>query len=1027
MLNSQQIKAIDTIEGPVLVVAGPGTGKTKILTERVANILKKTDAYPDNILCITFTETAAVNMRRRLVQRIGPVGHRVHISTFHSFCNQIINERPAVFQKQKQLRQIDDLTQKRILDTILLKFPQDLLPHGHLFSNSDKTFYRPYLKTLIESLKKDAISPSDAIEKASKILEEARKNPIVSTRDQTKFTEKHNKELKKKEKFIEAMYVYKMYDDTLKAEGYYDYNDMILWVIEAFEKDEELLRDYQEKYQYILVDEYQDTSGSQNKLLFLLGKNHPENRPNIFVVGDDDQSIFRFQGANVWNLLEFQQKFNPEVITVDINYRSNQRILEIADNLINHNRERLTNHIPNIKKKLKSGRYVEDGGAHIVEVVDDETEVLFVVEKIKELIKQGTPPDEIAVLYRNHDHANQLIESLVKHKVPINLQRGRNALDEPLINGFVSLLRVVRAKYSPDFDSIFLKAISQPYFEIDPLEIFRISISTSKKDYDRKSQKTYTIYERLAQNDPKLPLGFNESKRLREVIRKISEWRKFSYNNIAFLVAQKIAEESGFLKYVFEMNNSISLEDLSSVQSFFDFIKVRNILNKNMTLDNLVEDIDEMIESGLAIEERNLNTDKPGVNLMTIHSSKGLEFDVVFIIRTTSDVWKEKNVSNAISIPSEFLNYQRTYEGDDFEEIRRLFFVGITRAKKSIYFTYAKVYRDYEEEKSSVPAQFLFEVNTELLKKVEINEIPKITVETVKMSLQPVPRDEFKLQEEEFLRSLLRNYKLTPTDLNEYLKCPLNFKMNQIYKVPSINYKDSLYSILGTAVHKGLEKAFERGGNWLEVAKQEFENKLLDELLLKSDFEQLKKIGFDMIERFFDSGENFANTFVVEKFIGYDNSVLIQTENFKSIPICGKIDRIDLINVSGSTSLVKVIDYKASSKKSINAILGKTKSQNDKSLMRQMVFYKLLCENSPFFLIKGKKVKVLEAEFIFLKNSIDRVSFSITDEMVYETIQDIESAFSGIMDLDFNGSDKHPLCGDCEWCKTKKNNNICNT
>jgi DNA helicase-2/ATP-dependent DNA helicase PcrA len=1020
-LNSQQLKAINTIEGPVLVVAGPGTGKTKILTERIAKILELTDANPENILCITYTETGASNMKKRLVDQIGPTGYKVRIATFHAFCNEIINERSDIFQKQKQLIQIDALTQKRILDKILHEFPLDTFSHAHLFRNNQKTFYAEPLARLIENLKKDGIIPTEAIAKMQTIIANAVQNPTLakSGKNAGKPSAEYIKNLEKLEKFLEALTIYKLYDEALTLAGYYDYNDMILWVIDAFEKNENLLRDYQERYQYILVDEYQDTSGSQNKLLFLLGKDHPENKPNIFVVGDDDQSIFKFQGANVTNLLDFKNTFDAEVITVDINYRSTQRILDIAGSLIDNNNERLTKQIPNLEKKLKSGREVADQMAYVVELLDDESEILFVTEKIKELIQKGVDASKIAVLYRNHSHADKLIEFLLKNKIPINLQRGRNALDEPLINGFINLLRVVNAKFSPDYDAIFFKAISQPYFEINPIELYKLSIDLYKNKFQNKLEKVTTVYEKIIESiDLTLDFDIDKLSKIQKAVFQISQWKSLSQIYPAFLTIQTIAEESGFLKYIFGKNNSVSLEDLSSIQSIFDFVRDRNDINKTLNLAELLDDIDEMLEAGISIEERNLNTAKKGVNLMTVHSSKGLEFEIVFMIRTTEDVWKEKRNSTKISIPDEFLEFQKT--ADNLEELRRLFFVGITRAEQGIFFTSAKIYREGNTEKSTAPAPFLYEIDRTLIKQINVEELPTTTKDTVMLNLLPVKQIKVSDNEMLYLKSLIEGYRLSASDLKAYLKCPLEFKMTRLYKIPVGNYKGSLHMTLGLAIHAGLESSFKNHGDKLYLANTAFENYLKKQLLLKDDFEQLRNNGYEIITKFFESGENFHTTHIVEKFFGYETTQIIKTKNFDDIMIIGKIDRIDIVDASGPIALVKVVDYKTGSDKSLNHILAQT-AEKDRSYIQQMVFYKLLCETSPIFYINNKKVKVQEAEFMFLKDGVKKVSFQFDDEMIQSVLDDIDSCISGIRSLDFHGSEQHPLCGECEWCSNNFN------
>src|ERR1700756_661011 len=357
-LNPEQRSAVDQMEGPVLVVAGPGTGKTQILAARIGKILLETDANAHEILCLTYTDAGAVAMRKRLFEFIGPDAYRVNIYTFHAFCNEVIQENLEYFGKLN-LEPISELDSAMLFRELVDEFPND-----HLLKRftGDVYFDAPRLQRLFSTMKSESWNIG-IIEKAVReYLDDLpnreeyiykRANPAKGIKigdPKQKDIDAVNESM---QKLLAALREYENYDAKMKSRGWYDYDDMIMWVLRAFRENEDILRQYQERYQYILVDEFQDTSGSQNELLkFLL--NYWET-PNVFVVGDDDQSIFKFQGANMKNILDFANDYSKTLKTVVLkhNYRSNQLILDVSKALIENNRERLTAQLE-LDKNLES-------------------------------------------------------------------------------------------------------------------------------------------------------------------------------------------------------------------------------------------------------------------------------------------------------------------------------------------------------------------------------------------------------------------------------------------------------------------------------------------------------------------------------------------------------------------------------------------------------------------------------------------------------------------------------------------------
>ena len=356
-LNEQQRLAVNNIEGPVMVIAGPGTGKTQILASRVGKILLETDVLPENILCLTYTDAGVVAMRKRLLQLIGPDAYKVNIYTFHAFCNDVIQENLFLFEKTS-LDPISELERIELFKQLIDSFPKN---HPLKRYRGDVYYEIRNLDKLFSAMKREGWTPDFISRKINEYLADLpNRDEFVYKRKYKEFNagdlkkDKIEEEKERMEKLRAAVNEFDRFQEMMKKKKRYDFDDMINWVIKAFEENKNLLTNYQERFQYILVDEYQDTSGTQNRLVELLISYW--NKPNIFVVGDDDQSIYRFQGANVENMLGFVNSYQNDLFTVVLteNYRSTQAIIDASKALINRNEERLVKQIPNLSKELRS-------------------------------------------------------------------------------------------------------------------------------------------------------------------------------------------------------------------------------------------------------------------------------------------------------------------------------------------------------------------------------------------------------------------------------------------------------------------------------------------------------------------------------------------------------------------------------------------------------------------------------------------------------------------------------------------------
>ncbi len=508
-LNKEQKKAVDAIDGPVLVVAGPGSGKTEILSLRVGQILQKTDVAPSNILCLTFTDSASINMRKRLSEIISRDAYRVAIHTFHSFGTEVIDKNPEFFFSGANFIPADELAQLDIIETTLKEFDHDnplrsqhpeqgfvyakalVQAIGHLkkagltpdefraileHSKKEQEYANPFLAEVFdERLSKKSFNTilkliqkfesyrsepfpvnyfkpwtSQMAHSLKRALDESEElgkaTPLSAWK--TKYTKKDEdgKRVHKDSINLEKMHalsdVYEKYREEMFARGFYDFDDMLLETIQAIEKNDRLRYDLQEQFQYILVDEFQDTNDAQVRLLHAITNAEVnEGRPNIMAVGDDDQAIYKFQGAEISNILDFKGAYRePEIVTMTQNYRSTQDILDVARKIIKKGEERLENILPEMEKKLVASNSNIDKGDITHKTFETAAhEFSYVAGEVKRLIDEGKEPNDIAIISRTHKKLEESVAYLNNVGVPVNYERQQNVLEEPHVHQLIML------------------------------------------------------------------------------------------------------------------------------------------------------------------------------------------------------------------------------------------------------------------------------------------------------------------------------------------------------------------------------------------------------------------------------------------------------------------------------------------------------------------------------------------------------------------------------------------------------------
>jgi len=1023
-LNPEQKIAVDTIEGPVMVIAGAGTGKTQTIALRIGKILQETQVNPSNILCLTFTENAALNMRERLLNLIGPSSYSVRIATFHAFCNSVIKDHPEYFLKSTvESEAIDDITQIEIVRSLIDKF----LSESPLKNLNFTYFYQKDIISTLSTLKKENISParfeelikyaadfvtlsSPVVDKLQSIratpktatdittlisllISNSKINPLYQVRLQYFLTLYQSEastlsELKKNVKdFIENLnsslpklrdlsILYKSYQKTLLDRGLYDYEDMILWVILALQTQPELLSQYQELYQYLLVDEFQDTNSAQMEILNLLTKN--QTNPNLFVVGDDDQSIYRFQGASVENVYSFYQKYqqNLKLIVLKNNYRSHQLILDSSEDVINHNQSRITQYIGNLDKSLKSVSTYDPDPINLFAANSNVEENYWVSNKIKKLVDSGITPKNIAILYRNNADINDLVPFLSHHHLHYLRSDAINILETPEIQQLLTLLKYLA---SPDDSTILFHVLSFNFINLSSLNLYKLFNSLKKDNLSLSN----AIFDQDFLKKQKFTKIF--IKRLKNFTLRVVKVEKSSKNLPADELFNLIIRKFNYLPYILKTGNFSLIKQLNTLYSHLK----QSLLTEKTDLFTWVKKLDLLFENNIPLNSSALISEiDESLRLMTVHKAKGLEFEHVFLIKVLSGKWDNSSSRSLIKLPLGILRYD-VAAAANLEEDRRLFYVALTRAKKQIYISYS---RFNDSRREQLASQFISEINPKLIEKIPSD------LSTEKESLLTLFHPSTPALQSTNLSSYLQNYLSTSyrfniTHLNSYLKCPLCFFFKTILHLP---YPKTKSLSFGTSVHGALAyltQVYKNENKLIPLDKflLIFDFNLKRENLSTQDFRDLLSHGHQVLTDYY---ENYKSEFNGHCFTEHDfKSYNIRMDD---IPLTGKIDKIEFL----SGSEVNVVDYKT----------GKPDSKYQElspegDYFRQLVFYKLLCTEAkafPYEVVSGT-IDFIEKNN---KNLFVRKNYSLTASDVTKLKSQITQVFSKIKSLDFTPDSK---------------------
>ena len=971
-LNRQQEEAIKHEKGPLLIVAGAGTGKTTVIVQRLLHLIKSKKAMPSQILALTFTEKAAEEMQERVDVAL-PLGYtNMWISTFHGFCDRVLRDEALAVGLTTDYSLLTKVEAIQFISKNIYELDLDYFrPVGSPFKFIDG------LITHFSRLQDEDITPTDYLDWVRL------KNQELKCNNKTKISEEEKMEIAKWQELSRA---YKKYEELKAKNGYFDFGDLITKTLLLFRKRPNVLRDYQEKFKYVLIDEFQDTNYAQFELAVLLaGKN-----ANITVVADDDQSIYRFRGASVSNVIQFREKYpKAKCVVLTQNYRSCQKILDSAYRLIQFNNPNRLEVKEKIQKKLISSRGKE-GEIEFLHETTVEKEAERVVDKILDHIKKENRSwGDFAVLVRANSHADPFISAFKQNDIPYQFFGPNRLFTQPEVIDLVSYLKVL----TDQSDSLALyRLLSMSELDIPPSELAKINTFAKRKNK--------SLFEALEKLD-EIGVGEETSQKIKKILSVMQSHMGDLKSASSGKILYEFLTDLEIMPLYIEPETEELQRRSANLGALFEKIKRYESAHVGCSVFEVVDwmELASQLGESSHLLENDYRFDDV-VNILTIHSSKGLEFPIVFMVNLVNLRFPSVERKDQIPVPEKILKEVLPTGDIHIQEERRLFYVGMTRARDKLYFTAA----DYYAENASRPKKlspFVFEaLGEEVLKKKEENKY--------RQNLFPHISYKPKQKTAIIKRSHSVEY-LSYSQIETFRACPMHYKLRYILGIPA---PFSAASSLGQSIHSTLRDFYLEIKNIRQAKKyfwsmgnKETRGLILD--ILRKNWISEGYVSKDHEAESFKKAEEMLKNFLksdfvkrgVPVFLEQPFAVPLKKKGEKPLKIKGVIDRVD----EYSDGTIEIVDYKSGSK---------IPSQKDIDKNLQLSIYALAATsiNEPPL---GKRPEQIKLTLYYLDEGLSFTTTK-TSEQLEKAVDEIYKVRSEIEKSSFECS-KSPICNSCEY------------
>lgn len=973
-LNKEQREAVEALDGPTMVVAGPGTGKTQILALRIGNILEKGVAEAGEVLCLTFTNSGVRAMKSRLEDYIGSDAGKVRIATFHSFGLELIEEYAHLLEFPRAPKLISDDEAVFLVDEILNNNVWE-----HIRPRTNPAMYFGDLKHLISILKRERINEEEFEKNIKEEIKDLENDPAsISSRGESKGSLK--KEIEKKieslERTLEVVEFYKIYEKEKKDRGLMDYDDVLEYAVYLAENFEDVQSDLREKYQYVLVDEHQDSSGVQNSFLKAVWQG--VEKPNIFVVGDDRQLIYAFSGANMDYFKEFAHIFGKaHLIILKENYRSTMPILDLAHSLLESSIA---------KEKLNSNTKGNDL-VMLNEYAYSRDEIIGAGLYFKQKIAEGVAPEECAILVPKNHHVRSAITTLTNMGIPVSSGKDISLFDTKLSTTIENILKIIASPYNA-------VALSESLLDntsgIESLEAHKF-LKTLKPD-----KMTIEDLKNFG-GDAGLFVGENNIAKWGNNLETwVNELSNQKIVNIVSVVGNYIIDNS--------KNHEEMLHNVEIVRTFIHIAEMFEGRNPNAKLADFISYLERLRSYNTHISVATFGS-TGGVQVMTLHRSKGLEYKCVWVAHMNEEVFMSEK-KGGFTLPEQI---KKHISERDMEIAKRELYVAITRAKEFCVISYALENSTGGEMElahiiKELPNEHFVKKSKEDTEAEILKAGPKIYTE-INKELDK----EMKQGMLDFVREHYADTKVSVTMLNNFFECPWKWYFRNFLKLPEVK---GVSLALGSAVHETIEFILKQDKLPSDKKVQEYILEMLKKEGVQDvkEIERLTKDAFASVLRF--TKEFYPN---LEKDRQSERALQFRDENFKHLLMYGKID---LTERTKEGSII-VTDFKTGKSKTSGVIEKLDEENRLSSYMRQLAMYSYLvygCEKKD---VATSKLLFLEADKgdknVLYSTHIDKEEISLLLRDIKDYDEGLSSGEWIKRKCYFNSYGKQGA--ECEYCK----------